>query len=574
MPVVAVAVIAAVQLGRPARTLGEGRLLLAQEPLLLRLSGEVTVARRTPGQSLLVTDTAVVAADDRIVTGEDGRAVVVWPDGAALTVEPRSRVQVIGHEPRRVRVGLDAGEIWIDAGEAADERAATVAAAAGLHAEGVRLRARRGDGGSLQVIAYDAPAWLTGGGHTQLVPRGAESEARANSVPTLPRPLPSGRVLAIQVAGADAWALVDRAGRAAGRPPGAASWVGAIPGGGRPRGDGRATTALIPVEAGALRLVLWGAGATRRVEVAAWATNLSALGAEQASPAGPVLRLSEAVEANAVSVLTLAIDDRSVALDGPPARGSVLPADLWIVAPAGARPDAPRAVSAASGETAPLGPAEGPSPGASASATQPPAAAATATPAAPVAPSPAPIAPAVPPVTPTEVPTAEPPAEPSATRPPARFERSVADLVPAAPSPTPLPPPTLAAELPAPTVLPTNTPMVVTATPPPTAAPPRPTATVAMPTLPPTPPPTLAPLPTVPAVRPTTATAGSRGPSPVVPGAPPGGPPPGGLGVNAWGGSSPTGGGMPSPSGGTGPAPAAGGTSQAPVPSGGGRGAR
>lgn len=581
VPVVAVAVVgvvAALQLGRPARTIGEGRLLLAQEPLVLRLSGEVAVVRRTPGQSLPVTDTAVVAADDQVLTGEDGRAVVVWPDGAALAIEPHSRVQLIGQAPQRVRIGLDAGEIWVDAGETADERAATVAAATGLHAEGVRLRARRGDGGSLQVVAYDAPAWLTGGGHTQLVPRGAESVARTTSVPTLPRPLPSERVLAVQVAGADAWALVDRAGRAAGRPPGAASWVGAIPGGGRPRSEGQATTVLVPAAAGSLRLVLWGAGAARRVEIAAWATDLAALGAERATPAGQVLRLTEAIGASEVSVLTLAIDDRAVALSGPPTRGTALPADLRIVAAAGSRPEAPRAVVAAgsSGGTAP-GPAAGPSPEARTSADEPPGAAAMDTPAAPAAPSPAPTATAraasTTVATPTEGPATEPSPEPTATRPPARFERSVPGVLPPAPSPTPLPSPTLAAALPSPTTGPTSTPVAVTATPPATAVPSRPPATAVVPTLPATPLPTLAPLPTVPAPRPTTA-AGSRGPSPVVPGAPPGGAPPGGLGINAWGGAGPTGGGTPSASSGAGAAPAGGATSQAPASGGGGRGAR
>ena len=546
-------------------------MLVAEQPMLLRLEGEVWVARRGRGQPIAITDTATVAADDRFLTGDDGRAVLVWPQGAVLAIEPRSRVQLVGSGSTRQQVWLDAGEVWLAGGEGADERAVGISGDEGLRAEGVRLRARRVAGDGLQVLTYDAPAWLTGGGRTQLVPRGAESQASSNRGPTLPRPLSAGRALGVRVAGAGGWAVVDGAGRATGQLPGAGSWVGAIPGSSQPYRDGAATTVVLPAEADGLRLILWGAGAPRQVEITAWATDLAATVAGRTAPPATASRIHEQLDADAVVVLALASGEGATALSRPLTRGTTLPADLRLLAPAGPRSIAPEASPTVRATPSPV-PPESPEEEPSSESQRPPAA-----PAGSAMSTPGPEAPQPTAAAPTAAPGGEPSTEPlpTETAAPARFERHAVEFALPAPSPTPTAVPRTVVVAPPPSPVPISSPT----RPVPTVAlhsTPVAAITAVLPTRPPTPLPTLLP-PTVPPARPTAVTApANRGPSPVVPGAPPSGAPPGGLGLNAWGGA--TGGGgassggaaanAPAPPGPSGPSASTGGAS-APASSGG-----
>ncbi|MBX5490869.1 MAG: hypothetical protein IRZ14_06900 [Chloroflexi bacterium] len=550
LPLLAAGLVAGAH-GARSRSAPDGRLLLVERPMVLRLSGEVWLARRGTGQSHPVTDTAALAADDRLSTGPDGYAVVTWPEGATLSVAPRSAVQFLGIGAERLLVSLDDGEVWLHAGETASERGAVVLGAEGVRAEGARLQARRTANGALEILTYDRPAWLTSGGYTQLVPRGAQSQAASGYVPSLPRPLPRPRAVALQIIGAGAWAVVDEAGRTTGRPPGGV-WVGSIPGSGRPSGEGNPTAVFLPLRGRAIQIVLWGEETSRRAEIVAWPTDWDAAVQDHvARPPENALRVSVELGASTLTTLTLSLGDAALALMGPPKQGTTLPPGVRLPVASGKRagpvPSLLGSPATALPPTPSPEPAPSSTPGALAAPTDEPSVEPTAR-AAAAHPSPAPTRIPMQPEAPVPaLPTADATADETATAPtappsataeakPARFERAAANFAPPSPVPTAMPSPTLAPAALLPTSVPLASPMRAVATNVPTLPPTRPPITVVVPTLPPTPLPTLPP-PTV-AARPTAVAATGRLPSPVVPGAPPSGAPPGGLGINAWGGLS------------------------------------
>lgn len=551
---VAVEAAALVALVRPAAE-RPAQLHTVTQTTVVRLGGDLRLWRAGAATPLSVTDAAVLTALDRLETGGDGRAAIAWPSGASASLEPASSIELREAAEPAPNLLLAAGGVWVRGGTGDADARAEVWASDTLRAVGARFLAQRGSAGELTLRTADAPAELIAGTLQRLVPRGSSSQALLSSGPSLPHPLPPARVLAVQVAGAGGWLVVDAAGRATGQPPGGAA-VALVPGAGAPRPGRQGGSVLLPAEGGPWQVVVWGE-AMPAAQVAAWTVGNETLFDDgPLDPPATALKVTMPASAGEARTLRLAADaERVQVLDAAAGRPGLPPGLRLALAPAptprlaaapATEPTGPPlapAAAVAPAVVAPVLPVEPPSaappPSISLESAPPPAAVAELPAAAPVEPAPPEEALALAPAA-TETESAAPP-EPTATPAGASFGRSLLGFAP--PTATSLPQPTPTSAPPDLTVTPTAaaTPRVtVTAVgTTPTRAPTRPAGTPVIPTIavPPTPfiPPTALP----PTVAPRATAARGATPAVAPAGAPPGGAPPGGLGANAWGNSQP-----------------------------------